>query len=89
MNTSFFTPTACCADTAPVIHCAYEQKYEEAAVMIWFWELSGIFLEKIQNPDYLTWFYVIVGAVVTAYCGAFMAINMDFFIKKIDTSSLA
>ena len=58
-------------------------------LMILLFVLSGIFLEKIQNPDYLIWFYVIVGAVVTAYCGAFMAINMDFFIKKIDTSSLA
>ena len=58
-------------------------------LMIVLFVLSGIFLEKNQNPDYLLWFYLIVGGVVTAYCGAFMAINMDFFIKKADTTALS
>ena len=57
-------------------------------LMIALFVLSGIFLEKTQKPDYLLGFYLIVGAVVTAYCGAFMAINMDFFIKKADTAAL-
>ena len=55
MNISFFTPTVCCADTAPVIHCAYEQKYEEAAVMIWFWDLS--------------WLWKMLGSLVTGFRG--------------------
>ena len=62
MNTSFFAPTVCCADTAPVIHCAYKQKYEEAAVMIWFWELS--------------WLWKMLGAalLVSAVCVAAAAL---------------
>ena len=43
---------------------------------------SGIFLEKVQNQEYLTWFFVIVGGAVTAYCAMFIAVNLDFFIKK-------
>ena len=62
MNTSFFTPTACCADTAPVIHCAYEQEYEEAAVMIWFWELSWL------------WKMLGVALLVSAVCVAAAAL---------------
>ena len=62
MNTSFFAPTVCCADTAPVIHCAYEQKYEEAAVMIWFWELSWL------------WKMLGVALLVSAVCVAVAAL---------------
>ncbi|MGI5058382.1 hypothetical protein [Treponema pectinovorum] len=57
-------------------------------VMMLFFVLSGFFLSKTQNQTYLFWFYMIFAGFVTAYCAAFIAVNMDFFIKKIDTKKL-
>lgn len=59
------------------------------AVMTVLLVLSGIFLEKTQNVSYLTWFYAVVGGAVTVYCSAFIAVNMDFFIKITDTKNLS
>lgn len=58
------------------------------AVMTVLLVVSGIFLEKTQNVSYLTWFYAVVGGAVTVYCSAFMAVNIDFFIKMADTKKL-
>lgn len=57
-------------------------------LMILLLVLSGIFFERTQNVSYLTWFYAVVGGAVTVYCSAFIAVNMDFFIKITDTKNL-
>lgn len=54
-------------------------------VMIVFLIGSGQYIEQYQNESYLFWFYILFAFTVTSYCAAFMAANMDFFIKKIDT----
>lgn len=57
--------------------------------MILLFVVSGMFLQRSQNQTYLMSFFVIVGGAVTAYCAAFIGVNLDFFIKKIDTKNLA
>jgi hypothetical protein len=56
-------------------------------IMIVFFVFSGLFLEKTQNDFYMTWFYLILGAAITAYGAAFIGANLDFFVKKIDTAA--
>jgi hypothetical protein len=60
------------------------------------WIVSGVvmilamMLFAVVSPqssgDYLQLaFYLVFGGVVTAYCALFIASNMDFFVKKIET----
>lgn len=56
-------------------------------LMTVFFIFSGHYIGLVHD-DYETyqfWFYLIFALSVSAYCSAFVAANMDFFVKKIDT----
>lgn len=57
-------------------------------LMIAFFLVTGIFTRDIQSQNSLVCFYIAFAVVVSSYCALFVAANMDFFIKKIDTDKL-
>lgn len=42
---------------------------------------------KLGSETVNTFFYIIFGIVVTAYCAIFIAVNLDFFVKKISSTN--
>lgn len=42
---------------------------------------------KLGSETANTFFYIIFGIVVTAYCAIFIAANLDFFVKKISSTN--
>jgi hypothetical protein len=79
-----------------VINDKYQIKPVENPISIHNWILGGIlmillmtvfgvFTNNNTSRELVISFYLLFGAIITAYCAIFIASNMDFFIKKIHT----
>jgi hypothetical protein len=55
------------------------------AAMILFMLVFGFLTTSTCNESLLFAFYLVFAGVVTAYCALFIASNLDFFIKKMQT----
>ena len=58
-------------------------------IMIALMTVFGLFTNSNSNRELIISFYLLFGAIITAYCAIFIASNMDFFVKKINTLKIS
>ena len=66
------------------------KKWISYGILMFLLMLSYTFYAaKISGEAANTFFYIVFGIIITAYCAIFIAANLDFFIKRIEKSQLA
>lgn len=79
------------------IEADFESKIKPVSFFNWiaigvlilvFFVFTGLFIKESHQGTLIA-FYLAFAVIISAYCALFVGMNMDFFIKKIDTSKLS